>query len=295
MTRVALLLSLLGLCGCNDVPVYMPRNAARDAASAGDAASETRPDAPAGAQAIALRFAGRVGAEPFRCGGRYAGIGTTGSTLEGLDFRLYVSNVRLLTASGAEVPLTLDAGDYQTANVAMLDFEDGTGACQDGNSGMNDVVRGSAPAGVYTGVRFELGIPFELNHADAALASSPLTFTSMYWGWQAGYKFLRMDAKSTGLPDGMIVHLGSTGCLGGPPAGVTSCAQPNRPSVTLDGFDPATRTIVADLAALLSGSNIDVNATGPSLCMAGPSDTDCAPIMERLGLGSGPQSFFRVE
>ncbi len=287
MTRYLVLFSLLGLLGCGDDD------------PAGDAGPDARPDSrndtTPGGRAVTLHFAGRFGDQPFACGATFSGVGTSASTVTGLDYRLYVSNIRMLTSLGDEVPLALDTTNYQTADVAMLDFEDGTGACQDGNSGTNDVVTGTVPPGEYVGVRFDLGVPFALNHQDSSTAPSPLGFSSMFWGWNGGYKFLRFDGRSTGLDEGFLIHLGSTGCTGGPPMGVTSCSNPNRPTVTLGDFDPDSDLIVADLAALLAGSDVDINATGPALCMSGSGDSDCTPIFERLGIVGSSQSFFRVQ
>jgi hypothetical protein len=56
---------------------------------------------------ITLNFAAQVGAETFRCGGSYADIGTTKSTVTPSDFRFYVSDVALIRADGTEQPVVL--------------------------------------------------------------------------------------------------------------------------------------------------------------------------------------------
>jgi len=157
------------------------------------------------------------------------------------------------------------------------------------------------PAGDYTGVRFVLGVPFELNHADHVIAPPPLNITSMFWDWNGGYKFFRFDGATTGQPDGMRFHLGSTGCEADADGNVTSCANPNRAEVALEGFDPDTGLIVADLAGLFEGADLDANTMDtPPGCMGAPIDPDCAPYFDNLGLpfggsGGGDQSFFSVE
>ena len=86
------------------------------------------------------------------------------------------------------------------------------------------------PAGNYTGVRFEVGLPFDKNHAEVTLQPSPLNLSRMFWNWNAGYKFMRLDIRSTGQPRGWLVHLGSTGCTptGKPSIVPVSCAPPQR-------------------------------------------------------------------
>jgi uncharacterized repeat protein (TIGR04052 family) len=257
-----------------------------------------------------------VGDQPFACSKAdkqtpmtYSGIGTSGSTITPTDFRFYVHDVHLLDAAGKATPLTLEQdGKWQQQNVALLDFEDKTGLAVNGTPDTNAVVKGSAPAGTYTGVRFTLGVPAALNHADASKAASPLNLTGLFWSWQAGYKHARLDFTSTGLPGGYNIHLGSTGCTGSMtthhedaamPASSPNCSTANRPTVTLSGFDPQKAAIVADLKTLLSETNVDVNQGGAAGCMSDPSDPDCGAILNGFGLASGSatapaQRFFRL-
>ena len=79
--------------------------------------------------AVTIDFKAMVGAQAFDCGhtaGYAVGLGTIPWVPK--DFRFYVSNVRLVTAAGAEAAVTLDPSYWQNYGVALLDFEDGTGA-----------------------------------------------------------------------------------------------------------------------------------------------------------------------
>lgn len=249
--------------------------------------------------AVSIEFAAKVGSQDFVCGETYDNLGTDDSSLQISDFRFYVQGVELRNADGDYVAVTLDDNDWQTSNVALLDFEDG---CTDlGNEPTNTVVTGTVPAGVYDGLRFEMGVPFDLNHENPATAPSPLNLTSMQWDWQGGYKFLRIDSGTFSMTDWRM-HLGSTGCDGDPVmGGTTSCTTSNRVGVELATFDPATDTVVADFAALVEGAAIEENqADTPVGCMAGPTDGDCGPLFENLGLpfggsAAGTQSFFSAE
>ncbi len=251
---------------------------------------------------VSIRFDGLVGDSIAVCGGTYPDIGTTGTTLTLADFRLYVSDVRLVTSDGREVPVMLDQGDWQTDDVALLDFEDGTADCEAGNALVNGTVSGQIPddGSIYTGVRFQLGVPEALNHLDVSTAEGPLSFTSMYWGWNGGYKFLRVEGRSTGMPDGFRVHIGSTGCTGDGRGNIDGCIQDNRASVELTGFDPDADRIAVDLAALFSDSDLDHDQGDSAGCQGTFGDPDCEPIFHALGLPfdgappSGPQKLFRV-
>ena len=279
-------------------------------------------------QTIRLRFAGAVNGAAFECGKNYSNIGTTKSTITPSDFRFFVSAVELLTQDGKAVPLSLEQdGVWQYKNVALVDLENGSGPCSNGTKALHAEVSGSAPRGNYTGVRFTMGVPFELNHGDPTVAPSPLNITAMFWNWQGGYKFLKADMNSTGLPakpamqmtgmehgaakqehgsseaSGFSVHLGSTLCAAASPTeSPSACKNPNRVTVTFDKFDPAKNVIVADLGAILSGANVDHNTpnTSPG-CMSFPKDADCPAVMGALGLAydgvtpAGGQKFFSVK
>lgn len=254
--------------------------------------------APSATIPVTIAWKARVGASAFACGQRYPGVGAAGgTTIEAADFRLYVHDLRLIDHAGNEVPLTLEEDNkWQHRGVALLDFEDKTGACT-GTKDVNSQVRGTVPSGNkgWNGIRFKLGVPFALNHADVATAPSPLNLTSMFWSWQGGYKFLRIEGQNAG-GFGFILHLGSTGCMKDGSGAVTACAHENRAEITLDGFDPSKQAIVADLATLFSGTDLSKEVE----CMSGPGVADCLPLFERLGLPygtapAGPQRLFFIE
>lgn len=272
------------------------------------------------ARKVTIRFAAMVGNQPFACGQSYDGIGATGSRVTPSDFRFYVSGVELIDASGKAVAVKLDQDErWQHRDVALLDFENRSGPCLTGTQETRDTISGTVPAGAYRGLRFTLGVPFDLNHADATIAPSPLNLTSLFWNWQAGYKFLRIDLATNGRPQdikpgdvprfgdrtasnrlGFAIHLGSTMCAAeGPARPPASCANPNRPVVEFPAFDPDKDSVVADLKSVLEGVDVDVNqADSPAGCMSTPSDGDCNPLLRNFGLTfagqSGQQRFFRV-
>lgn len=238
-------------------------------------------------RAVTLDFDGRVGNERFTCGETYGGLGASSDqSMTVDDYRLYVNGIELVRGDGARVPLAFDQdGEWQHDDLALLDFEDG---CAAGTPETNLRVSGTVPAGSYTGVCFQLGVPFEMNHVSDATTVSPLNASGMLWSWTTGRKFLRIDGVGdpAGSATSWNVHLGSTGCVdaGGGPEPEEACAFPNRPTVCLDDFDPDVDTIVADLGALLSGSDLSVDAAGAPGCMSGNDDPECIAVMPRLGL-----------
>jgi len=248
--------------------------------------------------AVSIEFAAVVGEDAFVCGDTYDNLGANDTSLVLSDFRFYVQEVEMKNAADTWVPVELDDNAFQSNGVALLDFEDGCGEV--GNPELNALVTGSLPAGDYDGLRFKMGVPFELNHMNHATADSPLNVTALFWNWQGGYKFLRIDSGQFSDTDWRM-HLGSTGCEGDPMAGgVTSCANGNRVAVEFDTFDADANTVVADYAALVDGAALDEDQAADAGCMSKPADTDCGPLFENLGLSfegstAGPQQFFSAE
>ena len=257
-------------------------------------------DAAAAQVPVTLTFMPVVGAQDFGCGQNYT-LGTPSATVTPIDFRMYVHDIRLVRADSSEVALALDQDSlWQYQDVALVDFEDGTGGCSNGTAETHTVVTGTAPYGGYSGIKFKLGLPFTLNHGDPTTAPSPLNLTALFWAWNSGYKFLRLDfsVDPSGTPVMHNLHLGSTGCNGTtattPP---TSCSEENVAEVVLGGFDPTSGHIMADAGALLGASDLAVDGGGAPGCMSGTTDPDCTPIFPLLGLPfgatpAGPQVFF---
>ena len=147
------------------------------------------------------------------------------------------------------------------------------------------MIHGLVPAGTYDGVSFNVGVPFDLDHADVATAPSPLNLSALFWDWNGGYKFFRVDTAPSAGGASFLVHVGSTGCKGDfANGGITSCTRPNVADVVLTGFDLAASKVVVDFAALVSGSDLGKNVSGPPGCLSGATDPECAAIFQRLGM-----------
>ncbi|WP_438032236.1 MbnP family copper-binding protein [Sorangium sp. So ce204] len=251
---------------------------------------------------VALQFEGRVRDEVFSCSETYA-VGSASTDVGLNDFRLYIHDVRLRRADGEEVPLTLEQdGLWQYQDVVLLDFEDRSGTCANGTEETNGVVRGTVPAGDYDGLSFKLGVPFDLNHGDASSAPSPLNLTGLFWSWNDGYKFLRLDSVSAADAKPFLVHIGSTGCMPGANGELTACDRPNVAEIAFEGIDPLTTKVLVDYAALVAESDLSGSADDIPGCMSDPSDSECLPLFTYLGIditdGSprpDQQSFFRID
>lgn len=235
---------------------------------------------------LAVSFAARVGDVDVDCNTDYPGVGSTASTLSIADLRFYVSNLSV-ESGGEKIAVAIaDEAPFQGRGVALVDFEDGSGNCVDGNADKHEAVSGSIDGigadDVLDAIEFDVGVPDELNHLDPSTLEPPLNITSMFWGWTAGYKFFKADLSSTGQPTGFFVHLGSAACTGD--GADATCAAKNRAHVRLEGFSDDS-TVVFDLGAALADADVDVNAAASAPgCMSDPDDADCAPVFAAFGL-----------
>ncbi len=235
---------------------------------------------------VAVPFSLRVHGAPLECGATFPGVGAPERDIEPLDGRFFVHDVALVDAGGAAYPLTLTPdGVWQDDRVALLDFEDDTGACDTGSPDTNDLVRGTADLDVSeaVGVRFTLGVPAERNHLDAATADAPLDVSGMWWSWASGYRYARLDVRTAENPL-FHLHVGGTACT--LDDGVYGCTYDNLSTVDLPWT--AGDVVALDLGTLLEANDVEAPYDGEidfvSGCMSSESDPECPPIFERLGI-----------
>lgn len=261
-TRLALLAPLLfGLSACGD--------------------SEEPKDSKKGIE-VPLAFRAVAGGEEVVFGEPNANISPDDS-MTVTDLRFYVSNIQAIDADGQLHNASLNHRLWHhESGVALIDLS----SVESGAStlGVNNHVVLGLPDLEYTGLKFTVGVPFELNHSEVSTAPAPFNMVSMNWSWRGGRLFFRLDA-STGEGNGANVHVGSTGCQGEIDA-ITHCDQPNRIEVELAWS--AGQNIELDLEALFAGLSVNNNTeqTG-ALCMASPDDADCAAPFSALGLPFG--------
>jgi uncharacterized repeat protein (TIGR04052 family) len=223
---------------------------------------------------VDIEFVATWNGQPLACGDAEYSL---------TDLRFFVSEAVLVDAAGAEHSISLTSdGRWQQEHVALIDLENGEGACVNGTQETNTRLAGTTDIADFKGIRFTVGVPFELNHANPLLADAPLDDSAMHWHWRSGYKFLRAGVNTES--DGFWLHLGSTACEG-TVQNISTCRSPNRVTVQLDGFSPQDQRINVDLAALFEGA--DFNDGVPGDCSSGPSESACAAPFAALGLPFG--------
>lgn len=203
------------------------------------------------------------------------------------DLRLFVYDVTLIDQAGQSRPVEfLPDGQWQDGTIALLDFEDGQGACINGspesNRSVRGVISGDHSGGPFRSVSFTIGVPPDINHRDPMTAGAPLNYTAMHWHWLSGYKFMRIGVSNNS--DHFWMHLGSSHCDGSINDGI-KCRSSNRVSVTLGDFDPSGNHIVIDLEPLIRF--VDLADGIGSDCSSGPDELACGVAFAALGLPFG--------
>jgi len=213
------------------------------------------------------------------------------------DLRFYVSKPQLVDTAGRSRDIRFATEfEWQNDAVAYLDLENGSGSCQNGTQELFSDVIGVARAGEYKGLRFTIGVPFRLNHANPLTASPPLDDPDMHWHWRSGYKFLRAGIRTE--TDGMWIHTGSAAC-DGTVGHITGCKFPNRIEVFLPDFVPGESTVRIELAELFRATDLEDGELTD--CSSGPAERPCVAPFAALGIDfstgeqTGTQSVFSVQ
>lgn len=250
---------------------------------------------------ITLNFVAEINGEPFKCGKTYSSVGIKNSEIVPTDLRLYISEIELLNSEGEWVKSSIVQDNvWQNSDVVMLDFEDGTGPCRNGSLGTNKIAKIKSSNDQYKGIRFLIGVPFEVNHGNPTAASAPLSTTALFWNWQNGYRFIKFDARTNvdgintsqnkgmhnSSASGFSLHLGSTECASN--STTTSpkgCKNSNRIKVEFTSFDFNKNILVIDIGKILKNTDVSINTpqTSPG-CMSFINDPDCIEPMNALGL-----------
>ena len=173
------------------------------------------------------------------------------------------------------------ATEYAWENdaVAYIDLETGKGTCAGGSAEFYDRIIGVTRAGDYRGLKFTVGVPFRLNHADFRGASSPLDLPDMHSQSVSGYKFLRAGVGTSEAT--FQIHIGSDGC-DGTTGYVTGCDYPNRIEVYLPDFVLGQSEVQVNLDELVSDARL-ADGTRVS-CTPSRRDGECAGALAALGI-----------
>jgi uncharacterized repeat protein (TIGR04052 family) len=214
------------------------------------------------------------------------------------QLQFFISNVEVKNHHGQWQNIPLSENKYQSDNVALLGEY-----CQATTinhatieKAANQIDQGhwqllfEQPLALsnISQLRFTLGVPFSLNHQNPLLQKSPLNVPNMFWVWQTGHKFFRLDMEEVNnldQKDNWLFHLGSTGCKA--PSALRApkqrCDKGNQVSITLDIAGKEFEKVSLDLAQLFSGLMI----TEENSCQSGSYNDSCLPLFKNIGLIEG--------
>lgn len=229
-------------------------------------------------QTVSIEFEARLGNEPIDCETVVDGVAMT-------DLRFFVTGPILLFTEDPEaepdgvrfLSISQD-GRWQQEGLVLIDLENGRGACVNGTADSNSTLKGVIPEGDYSGLSFQVAVPFARNHADPLAAAPPLDDSTMHWHWRSGYKFMRVGFETD--DDGFWMHVGSAGCEG-TVGNITGCRFPNWTYVSVEDYRPGDK-VIFDFAPLIE--SIDVVDGRSTDCSSGPSEEACREPFRALGL-----------
>ncbi len=195
--------------------------------------------------------------------------------------QFFIANVELQNHQGQWQPMLLKVTANQSAQLALL----GQNCVAGDNGNWQLVFADDLELSQYQKMRFQLGVPFDVNHLNPLTQPSPLNDSSMFWVWQTGHKFARIELQSEA--DNWVFHLGSTGCSSPsvmrPPS--KPCRYPNYFSYELP-LDNSAK-LALDLSFLLN--NITPNAQ--TSCQSEHDSLSCQQLLINLAKKGEVQVF----
>jgi len=198
----------------------------------------------------------------------------------------YLSELSINTSQGWQA-LPLKGTQWQQHNIALL----GQHCSQHGSRNWQIQLASPMPKHHTGELRFSLGLPWQKNHQNPLTAKGIFANSNMFWSWQQGYKFFRLDLRNEQQGISWAFHLGATGCRS--PSAVRApqqaCTQPNKPLITLTNVD-GDQTIALDLNRLLA----KVTLAQDSRCLSLPTQSSCARLLTNLGLNSQSSAFINL-
>ncbi|AZQ83270.1 metallo-mystery pair system four-Cys motif protein [Colwellia sp. Arc7-635] len=201
------------------------------------------------------------------------------------QFQFFISDIQFGSDSSGWQPAKLSKTAFQTGGTALLGTNCSTAqkditSTNQGNWKIEfaaDMVMNERNR-----IRFTLGVPFESNHLNPISQQSPLNLSSMFWVWQTGHKFLRLELAGNNKQ--WLFHLGSTGCHSASVmrAPKKACRYPNRFDfdIPIANNDDGQLILNVDLAALLQ----DVSLTTTSNCQSEADSVNCQQLFSNLSL-----------
>ncbi len=127
-------------------------------------------------------------------------ISPSGESFKIHKIKFFISDIACSSSNMPEARAISNASN----GVYLVDFSEAT---IDTNSNkLMSSVRFDVAEGCYSDIRFNLGLPRALNHADPTMAPAPLDLAKadMFWEWNSGYIFLLIEGGSSIAEDSLL-------------------------------------------------------------------------------------------
>lgn len=157
---------------------------------------------------VTLHFTNTFKETPIVLGDATSATATVNTSASGqehhfAELKYVVSNIRLVTADGREIPY--HSNDLDRGALVVDQAKPQT---------LTYVLHG-IPAGEYRQLKFGLGVPVELNTLDevrfpAFYAAAGANDTEMMWEWGTGYRFTKIEGFYGADHQPLSIHTGST-------------------------------------------------------------------------------------
>ncbi|MCE7068102.1 MbnP family protein [Dyadobacter sp. CY326] len=156
---------------------------------------------------VKLKFDNVMGAKDLKLDtDTYTNAAGEDFTVSKLNY--YVSNIKLIAAAGSNFTVPQDSSYF---------------LIREGNVDSQQITINHVPAGNYTGIEFVIGIDSLRSVSDASKRtgildkdSGPTNEEAMYWDWNPGYIFLKLEGNSdsaTSANGKFYYHIGGFGGL----------------------------------------------------------------------------------
>jgi hypothetical protein len=184
---------------------------------------------------VLLDFSNVVGALPLSLGSATNYTNSSGEQFTVGKLKYYISNVQLMKGT---VPAYTMPESYFLVDQA--------------SSASRTCTITNVPADTYTGVRFLIGVDSTRNVSGAQVgALDPVN--GMFWTWNSGYIFFKMEGSSPAAPAGITYHIGGFRNANNTNALRTVDIPFGSGSLVVDGHRPAEIFVKADVLKVFSG------------------------------------------
>lgn len=153
-----------------------------------------------------LRIEGVFGTTPFALNQPY--VNAAQDTVRFTMAKFYLSEISVIDTLGRSIPVrvvdTTNTVTIDNQTVTLLDYANA-------QNGTFELTLRAKP-GLYRGMKFRVGVPFDLNHRDASVQPRPLNVDQgMFWTWNSGYIFHRLEGNfdSLGTQRNFLYHIGT--------------------------------------------------------------------------------------